>query len=270
MNSLKSLFSSYQRTAMIILIAVLAIAIPLTLGLVGQRQDIRQRALEIPGTDLRVFATSSRHTGDFGGILAADAICQQRAQEATLSGVFKAWLSDTNTDAKSRVSDARYVRMDGALIATNSSDLLDESLANKIEYDEKNQKIENDKEVWTGTKKDGTRSDKNCSNWTDQGEKGIRGKTDQKDNDWTDDDSKDCDKSYRIYCFEQPLPVTSTTSPTAQVTSTPTSIPTGTPSATPTPLPSEYHSVIDFNDDGKIDELDLNILYSGFSKRKGD
>ncbi len=28
--------------------------------------------------------------------------------------------------------------------------------------------------------------------------------------------------------------------------------------------------VIDFNDDGKIDELDLNILYSGFSRRKGD
>lgn len=40
-------------------------------------------------------------------------------------------------------------------------------------------------------------------------------------------------------------------------------------SPTPTRVPI-YNRNADLNDDGKINELDLNILYSAFSKRKGD
>ena len=58
-------------------------------------------------------------------------------------------------------------------------------------------------------------------------------------------------------------------SPTQAIT-TPflTKIPTATP--TLAPIPPGTGALIDLNDDGKIDELDLNILYSGFSRRKGD
>ncbi len=38
----------------------------------------------------------------------------------------------------------------------------------------------------------------------------------------------------------------------------------------PTRTPSITQQLFDFNDDGKVDEIDLNILYAGFAKRQGD
>lgn len=51
-------------------------------------------------------------------------------------------------------------------------------------------------------------------------------------------------------------------------TATPSSTITGTP--TPTPELNLQKATFDFNDDGMVDEIDLNILYVGFSKRTGD
>ena len=67
---------------------------------------------------------------------------------------------------------------------------------------------------------------------------------------------------------------------------TPTAEPTTTDPTNPTPIgdpcwafntcpsPTQTltgnNAVYDFNDDGKVDEKDLNILYSGFSRRQGD
>ncbi len=57
-------------------------------------------------------------------------------------------------------------------------------------------------------------------------------------------------------------------------------LPTGTSidivchGATPTPVPNQQvvlnQQKFDFNDDGKVDQIDLNILYAGFAKRQGD
>ncbi len=60
-----------------------------------------------------------------------------------------------------------------------------------------------------------------------------------------------------------------TSTPGVTVTSTPSATATNTPSPTRGPL-NDVEKVFDFNDDGKLDELDLNILYAGFAKRKGD
>lgn len=49
-----------------------------------------------------------------------------------------------------------------------------------------------------------------------------------------------------------------------------------TPTSSQSPIPTISTSpildqkVFDFNDDGKVDEIDLNILYAGFAKRTGD
>ncbi|HVT00965.1 MAG TPA: cohesin domain-containing protein [Patescibacteria group bacterium] len=57
----------------------------------------------------------------------------------------------------------------------------------------------------------------------------------------------------------------------ATITPTGTASATTTPTATPTPtVLNAIQRLFDFNDDGKIDELDLNILYTGFAKRNGD
>ena len=72
--------------------------------------------------------------------------------------------------------------------------------------------------------------------------------------------------------FSCSSPATPTSSPATPTPSPAVSIsPTDGANPTITPVnPPIYDALADLNDDGKIDELDLNILYSGFSKRKGD
>ena len=153
MNNLKDLlFSSYQRTTVIILLAVLGIAIPLPLILVSQQQDIRQRA--------------------------------QTSEEDS---------SFINPSASGCVPKPKYCEGPLSLIRQD------------------------------------------CKN--------------------------------KVWCSVTPTrSLTPTRSPSATATQSPSprSSPsaTSTPAATPTIQQPEFHDVIDFNDDGKIDELDLNILYS--------
>jgi len=45
------------------------------------------------------FVTSTTYTANLGGIAGADAKCQARANAAGLPGTFKAWISDSTTDA---------------------------------------------------------------------------------------------------------------------------------------------------------------------------
>jgi len=66
-----------------------------------------------------LFVTSSVYTGDFGGVAVADAICQQLASNAGLSGKYLAYLSystsaTTHVNADERFADASaWVRVDG-------------------------------------------------------------------------------------------------------------------------------------------------------------
>ena len=81
-----------------------------------------------------VFVTSTEHTGDLKtegvgatGLEGADNICNLRAQEAGLPGTYTAWLSDSSTVAKDRVTQSAipYLRTDGVLVANDFTDLLD-------------------------------------------------------------------------------------------------------------------------------------------------
>ena len=72
MNSLKNvLFSSYRRTATVLVIAVLTLAIPVTITLLGQQQDIRQRAaptdIGCPRQEVSDGSTNSCETACIGG-----------------------------------------------------------------------------------------------------------------------------------------------------------------------------------------------------------
>jgi hypothetical protein len=79
--------------------------------------DLRIEAEFAPQPN-RVFVTSTVTTGAFGGIAGGDAICAARATAAGLSGTFIAYLSDSTTDAPSRLAGSRgWVRVDGAPFA---------------------------------------------------------------------------------------------------------------------------------------------------------
>lgn len=59
----------------------------------------------------KVFVTSLNFSG--GELFLADNLCQQIAKKASLPGRYTAWLSTSTKDAKDKIPDGRYVRVDG-------------------------------------------------------------------------------------------------------------------------------------------------------------
>jgi hypothetical protein len=163
------------------------------------------------GGDCTAFATSTLHTGNLGGLTGADAICQQRASAAGLSGTYKAWLSDATESPVTRFvqNPGRYVRTDGLPVAANWADLVSGVIKTNLDRTETGQFINDDREAWTNTGANGTPyvTDPNliCSEWG-SGSSGVLGRvgeTDQVDGDWTSSHVDPCDSPWRLYCFQQ-------------------------------------------------------------------
>lgn len=156
---------------------------------------------------LRVFVTSTGYNGALGGLSGADAKCQERAAAAGLGGSWTAWLSSSTVDAKDRVVDAEYRRLDGALVALDKADLLDGAIIDNITVNELGGNSYPN--VWTGTRADGTgNGDFNCGDWTDVFEVGSYGKNDFPPNNWTEwhtgvDRTPCSTANLRLYCFEK-------------------------------------------------------------------
>jgi hypothetical protein len=156
-----------------------------------------------PGV-VQVFRTSSTYKPgfDFGGLAGGDAICQERAEAVGLNGTWTAWLSDDNTDAIDRIPDGEYQLLSGAgVIADNKDDLTDGWLKAPIVEDEFGVPFA-ESQVWTGTDADGTRTDANCNNWTNQAVDATFGVSDRADSSWTNIGiSTSCGQEFHLYCF---------------------------------------------------------------------
>lgn len=156
--------------------------------------------------------------GSFGGLAAADEICQSAAdaEGADLPGSYKAWLSDSTASPRTRFRCATagcsrkgYVRVDGEVIATNWDDLTDGTLAVPITInefgDEHNPALS---DVWSHTRTDGSAvaSDHHCQDWTcsfDCDEEGGQGSSNASNAAWTDSGSIQCPAPRLFYCFQQ-------------------------------------------------------------------
>jgi hypothetical protein len=113
-----------------------------------------------------VFLTSAISTGNLGGLAGADATCNVLAGAAGLPGTYVAWLSDSTTDAITRVtSNGPYVTPVGATVANTLADLADGSLNAPIDHDE-NGVVVPLREAWTGTSSSGLRDSSTCADWT--------------------------------------------------------------------------------------------------------
>jgi hypothetical protein len=159
------------------------------------------------GDICRVFVTSTTHQGNFGGLTAADAICQQRAQAANLPGTYKAWLSDSTSSPDTRFvkSPGPYHLVNGTKVADNYADLTDNSLAAVIDHTEFGQAVSTPMECWTFTDSDGSDfgGTDHCSNWTSTSGEGHYGMTITTSHNWTNWNSDLCSKDHRLYCFQQ-------------------------------------------------------------------
>jgi hypothetical protein len=123
-----------------------------------------------------VFVTRSVYSPNMGGIAGADLRCQSSASAAGLAGTFRAWISDSNTDAKSRIrSDGPWLEVgtDRVLFPTRASiEGYPEAPLARDEYGDPAPE-----EWWTGTAANGLRHPRNCRDWTtnDQASGGLLG-----------------------------------------------------------------------------------------------
>lgn len=102
----------------------------------------------------RAFVTSTTYTGNLGGISGADALCQARADAASLGGSWIAWLSTSAINAISRsVYAGQIVSINGDLISNNGWNGLTGNIILPIQFTELGTLITNSDPVtraWTG------------------------------------------------------------------------------------------------------------------------
>lgn len=164
-----------------------------------------------------VFITSTVGNGNLStwleatrtssGIAAGDTICKARATSAGLSNAsnFKAWLSDSTTDAIDRiVSDGPWFRPDGEKVADNKADLTNGNINAVISQTETGEYLSTN--VWTGTGRDGLLSigANTCEGWTSSVDinSGAIGDSASFDGRWSYTSDSLCSNSHSLYCFE--------------------------------------------------------------------
>lgn len=159
---------------------------------------------------LRLFVTRSEQTGKFGGLAGADEICTGSGNSRWPSTRWRAWLSDSNTDARDRIEgNGPWVEPDtGTVIFPNASALRGVPSA-PIVRDQFGE-IGSDR-WWTGTRMGGVRAWEYCADWTHDygtmryGTMGSRNSnTDIPGGEWTDRGLSQCSAPRALVCLEQP------------------------------------------------------------------
>ena len=161
---------------------------------------------------LLAFITSTIADGDdLGGISGADAECQSLADGQSLPGTFIAWLSDSGNDAKDAFDPTfahyAYVRTnDGATIADDFADLIDDTIDNVIAGTESGGTFGQPQNPWTGTGGDGEldATGLTCDDWDsdlsdDDGRAGRHLNTGVQ---WTTQATLPCNTLRPMYCFQ--------------------------------------------------------------------
>jgi Protein of unknown function (DUF1554) len=180
--------------------------------------EVQEGTCNTPGGSCTVFVTSTRHTGNLGGLAGADAICQARAESlvsAAPPGTYKAWLSTSAASAASRLTHATvpYRLVDGTQIADDWDDLTDGTLDAPINRQEDGI-LGFISQVWTGTAADGSFAGSDCAAWTDESPPspppeppataGVTGTTGATDFQWTFEAIQlQCNPQLRLYCLQQ-------------------------------------------------------------------
>jgi hypothetical protein len=158
-------------------------------------------------TSLEFYAELTAYGGAETGRDSADAICQNLAEQAGLSGRYLAWISDSQVDAIDRIQgDGPFVRVDGEVAFPDRASLADVPQV-PINVTETGEALDCTyrKAVWTGTSTGGTWNLLSCVDWTsrDNDFEGQRGDACAIET-WTDVlDANGCNYDEHLCCFEQ-------------------------------------------------------------------
>ncbi|HYC56140.1 MAG TPA: DUF1554 domain-containing protein [Candidatus Binatia bacterium] len=146
-----------------------------------------------------VFATSSMHDGNLGGLSGADAICNARGTAARPGTSWTAWLSTNAVAAIDRIIDQEYWVSSGLRLFTGKDQITNTGMpSTAVSTNELGQDAFGLR--WTGTNNDGTANSSRCSEWTTTEAFGVIG--DNTPAFWSAAGSLDCVGAYRLICFE--------------------------------------------------------------------
>jgi hypothetical protein len=163
----------------------------------------------------RVFVSSAVTPGSIdaagvGALVAADALCNNYAAVAVLSGTYVAWLSTPSDDASLRILDAPYFRTDDVQVAAGRAQLLS-SLATPllapIDRNERATQVGAGTPVWTGTSASGgfdPVANATCVDWSTNArtQAGMYGSATETSGAWTNVGAMICLNSASLYCFQ--------------------------------------------------------------------
>ena len=123
------------------------------------------------------------------------AVCQTRAAELGISGVFFAWLGSDPATVFNQ--SGGFTRPDGTKIADDWADLTDGTLDAPI--------VETGDRVWTGVGPDGNATGFSCFGWQTSSpvQPGLYGISYESSGAWTQSGNDSCNSFYPVYCFEQ-------------------------------------------------------------------
>jgi hypothetical protein len=161
----------------------------------------------------RLFVTSLKYTGNFGGAQGADSICNTLAAAGVLGGKWSAFLSDDSTGALARISETGpWFRIDRETKIFNNRVGFTVGALAEI-YNEYGAAVPTTDRAWTGTRADGTADGtQNCSNWTsnsstDYGSGGNPNSKLTQGNGpkwmYAAEGAAPCSNLYHLYCFEK-------------------------------------------------------------------
>jgi hypothetical protein len=166
-----------------------------------------------PGIDCLVFISSTRHTGNLGGLAGADTICQNLANAAGIPGQFMAWLSDSSASPSTRFptkSSSPYKLLNGGKIADNWADLTDGTLDAFISVPDTGDEGGSGPGdySWTATLGNGLATGEHCNNWTSAssgatGTAGYQRRALEAGGKWTVYTQATCQTNLHLYCVQQ-------------------------------------------------------------------
>jgi hypothetical protein len=166
-----------------------------------------------PMTPKRVFVTRERQSGNMGGLMGAHALCTRLANDAGLTGQYRAWLSTATSGPANFMTrnPGPYVLPGGEMVATSWADLTDGTLLRPIDRDQTGMPVNpqfvcEGGEVWTNTTASGTpASALDCTGWFGTPGSSQAGNLRFANARWTNSGCTAiaCATDMQIYCFEQ-------------------------------------------------------------------
>lgn len=151
----------------------------------------------------RIFVTATAYDGNLGGLTGADQKCNLAAQSALLGGVWKAWLSDSTTNAIDRIEDVGPWKLVFYGVAFNNKANMATIPHIGIDTTEEYYTLHYSEQIWTGTKTGGHSSGSNCGDWLMNSSSVFGSCGSASASSWTEQANSVCVIPKRFYCIEQ-------------------------------------------------------------------